>query len=37
MTYALPHTIENHLDEKLTFSGIRYEPDGDLLPTSTVL
>lgn len=31
MTYSLPHTIENHLGEKLTFRSIRHEPDGDVL------
>lgn len=31
MHYALPHTIENHLGEKLTFSAIRHEPDGEIL------
>lgn len=31
MNYSLPHTIENHLGERLIFKGIRHEPDGDLL------
>ncbi len=31
MTYSLPHTIENHLGEKLIFRSIRHEPDGDVL------
>lgn len=29
MNYALPHTIENCLGEKLIFREIRHEPDGD--------
>ena len=31
MNYSFPHTIENHLGEKLTFQAIRQEPDGDVL------
>lgn len=31
MTYSLPHTIENHLGELLTFKSIRHETDGDVL------
>lgn len=31
MNYSLPHTIENHLGEVLTFKGIRHQADGDVL------
>ncbi|CCH54726.1 cupin 2 domain-containing protein [Fibrisoma limi BUZ 3] len=31
MNYSLPHTIESHLGEILTFKSIRHEPDGDVL------
>lgn len=31
MNYSLPHTIENHLGEKLIFKRIVRQPDGDIL------
>lgn len=31
MNYSLPHTIENHLGERLIFQRIEHGPDGDRL------